>query len=121
MKSYQQSNNKQTIIVDVCGYKCKCACLWSDFTIYTPGIGTLSYSLISSRKNSSFAHFATAIASHYNLAFLFQQVPITAGWRDAASYERLAQTPLHMAGSVTQTPIIHSSTNQARRCLTLMT
>ena len=49
------------------------------------------YSLISSGENSAFAHFAAAIANHYNLAFSFHQVPITAGWTEAAWYERLAQ------------------------------
>ena len=33
---------------------------------------------------SAFAHFAAAIANHYNLAFSFHQVPITAGWTEAA-------------------------------------
>ena len=62
----------------------------ADFTIYTPGIGTLSYSLIPFWENSAFVHFSAAIANHYNLAFPFHQVPITAGWTGAA-YERLAQ------------------------------
>ena len=38
----------------------------ADFTIYAPGIGTLLYSLISSGEYSAFAHFAAAIANHYN-------------------------------------------------------
>ena len=71
----------------------------ADFTNYAPGIGTLSYSLISSGENSAFAHFAAAIANHYNLAFSFHQVPITAGWTEAAWYERLAQY-LHTTGHV---------------------
>ena len=50
-----------------------------DCTIYIPGIGTLFYRLISSQGNSVFAHFTAAIANHYNLAFSFHQVPITAG------------------------------------------
>ena len=33
----------------------------ADCTIYTPGIGTHSYSLISSGENSTFVHFAAAI------------------------------------------------------------
>ena len=55
----------------------------ADCTIYTPGIGTHSYSLISSGENSAFVHFAAAIANHYNLGFSFHQVPITAGWTEA--------------------------------------
>ena len=42
------------------------------------------YSLISTGENSAFAHSAAAIANHYNLAFSFPQVPITAGWTEAA-------------------------------------
>ena len=52
---------------------------------------SLLQSLISSGEDSTFAHFAAAIANHYNLAFSFHQVPITAGWTEAAWYERLAQ------------------------------
>ena len=52
---------------------------------------TLFYSLISSGENSASAHFAAAVANHYNLAFSFHQVPINAGWTGAAWYERLAQ------------------------------
>ena len=48
-------------------------------TIYTPGIGTLLYILISSGKNSAFVHFAAAVTNQYNLALLPHQVPITAG------------------------------------------
>ena len=56
-----------------------------DCTIYIPGIGTHSfYSLISSGENSAVAHFAAAIVNHYNLAFSFHQVPITAGWTEVA-------------------------------------
>ena len=43
----------------------------------------LSY-LIISGENSAFAYFAAAIANHYNLAFSLHQVPITAGWTEAA-------------------------------------
>ena len=52
------------------------------------------YSLISSRgiqHLGTFCAFATAIENHYNLAFSFHQVPITAGWTEAAWYDRLAQ------------------------------
>ena len=48
-------------------------------TIYTPRIGPLFYSLVSSGGNSVFAHFIAAVANHYNLAFSLHQVPITAG------------------------------------------
>ena len=56
---------------------------------------SLIYSLISSGKNSAFAHFAVAIGNHYNLAFLFHQVPmaITVEWREAAWY--LPNTSTH--------------------------
>ena len=90
----------------------------ADCTIYTPGIGTLFYCLTSSGENSAFACFAAAIANHYNSAFSFHQVPITAGWTEAVWYERLAQHFLHMAGSVTRAAVTHPSTNWARRCLT---
>ena len=64
----------------------------ADFTIYAPGIGTLSFTVSSPLwRIQHFAHFAAAIANHYNLAFSFQQVPITAGWTEAAWYERLVQ------------------------------
>ena len=52
---------------------------------------SLVYSLISSGENSAFARFAAALDNHYNLAFSFHQVPITAGWTDAAWYERFAK------------------------------
>ena len=52
---------------------------------------SLLYTLISFGENSTFAHFSAAIANHYNLAFLFHQVPITAVWTEAVWYERLAQ------------------------------
>ena len=70
--------------ITVSVYSLKSPLSSADFTIYAPGIGTLSYSLISSGENSAFAHFAAAIANHYNLAFSFHQVPITAGWTEAA-------------------------------------
>ena len=56
----------------------------ADCTIYTPGIGTHTFSLISSGENSAFVHFGVATANHCNLAFSFHQVPITAGWTEAA-------------------------------------
>ena len=82
-----------TINLDVSVYSLKSPLSSADITIYAPGIGTLSLldSLISSGENSAFAHFAAAIANHYNLAFLFHQVPITTEWTHAARYERLAQ------------------------------
>ena len=45
---------------------------------------SLIYSLSLSGKNSAFVHFAAAIANHYNSAFSFHQVLITAGWTEAA-------------------------------------
>ena len=64
-----------------------------DFTIYFPGTGTRSYVYrpISSGKNSAFAHFAVAVANHYNLDFSFNQVTITTGWTETAWYERFTQ------------------------------
>ena len=38
----------------------------------------LFYSLIFSVENSAFAHFIVAVANHYNTAFSFHQVTITA-------------------------------------------
>ena len=52
---------------------------------------SLSYSLISSGENSAFVYFAAAIANHYNSAFSFHWVAITAGWTEVAWYERLTQ------------------------------
>ena len=76
------------------------------------------YSLMS-WENSAFAHFAAAISNHYNWASLFNQVPITAGWTEAAWYERLVRhLYTYMPSSVTGAPVTHPSINQARRCLT---
>ena len=44
--------------------------------IDSPGIGTHSYSLISSEEHSAFEHSAAAIASHCSLAFTVHQVII---------------------------------------------
>ena len=38
-------------------------------TIFTPGIGTQSFTPISSGENSAFVYFAAVIANHYNLTF----------------------------------------------------
>ena len=62
----------------------------ADFTIYTPGTGTLSY-LISSGENS--AHFLQLMPFTI-FQFSFHQVPITAGWTEAVWYERFCPTPL---------------------------
>ena len=35
-------------------------------------------------ENSAFVYLAAAVASHYNVAFSFHQVPITGGWTEAA-------------------------------------
>ena len=69
--------------MNVSVYSLKSPLSSADFTLYARGIGTLSY-LISSGKNSAFAHFAAAIANHYNVALSFHQVPITAGRTEAA-------------------------------------
>ena len=73
----------------------------ANFTIYAPRIGTLLYGFISSRENSAFAHFAAAIANHYNL-FSFRVPPGTHHcWVDKGSVIwEACLTPLHMAGSV---------------------
>ena len=70
------------------------------FTIYAPGTGTLSYSLISSGENSAFAHFAAAIANHYNFSFLVP--PGTHHcWVDRGGMIwEACPTPLHMTGHV---------------------
>ena len=61
----------------------------SDFTIYTPGTGTLSYAVLAS------AHFVAAIANQYNLAFLFHQIPITDGWPEGSMIWYVCLTPAH--------------------------
>ena len=66
----------------------------ADFTIYTPGIGTPSYCLISSWDNSAFEHFDAAIANHYKLAFSFHQVSITVD-SGAPDMRGLPNTPTH--------------------------
>ena len=65
--------------VNVFVYSLKSPLSSTDFTIYSPGIGTLSYTV-----SSPLMHFAAAIANHYNLAFSFHQIPITAGWTEPA-------------------------------------
>ena len=50
----------------------------ADCTIYIPGIETHFYSLISSGENSAFAYSAAAIVNHYNVAFSFHHLSITA-------------------------------------------
>ena len=63
----------------------------TDFTIYTLGIETLSYTNSSPLhgENLAFAHFAAVIAIHYNI--WFHQVLITTGWTEAVGYERFAR------------------------------
>ena len=51
----------------------------------------LKLSRIQSDLLSSIWHFDAAIANHYKSAISFHQAPITAGWTEAAWYERLAQ------------------------------
>ena len=95
---------------------------WAQHSQFTSLV--LELSLIQSHlllENSTFAHFAAAIANHYNLAFSFHQVPITAGWTKEAWYERLAQ---HLYTWPTawlehRSPIRVGPTNRAPRCLKL--
>ena len=57
----------------------------ADCTIYTPGIGTHSFTVSSPLgRIQHLRTFAAAIANHYNLAFSFLHVPITAGWTEAS-------------------------------------
>ena len=72
----------KNVNVNVSVYSLKSPLSSADFTIYAPRIGTFLYSLISSGENSAFVQFDAAIANHYNLAFSFHQVPITAGWTE---------------------------------------
>ena len=52
---------------------------------FTPLVLELFYKVfIFSGEKSAFANFAAATANHYKLTFLFHQVPITAGWTEAA-------------------------------------
>ena len=85
------SHLRGNVNVNVSVYSLKSPLLSANCTNYIPGIGILSYSLISSGENSAFARFAAAIANHYNLAFSSHQLPITAGWTEVVWYERLAQ------------------------------
>ena len=77
----------------------------TNFTIYSPGFGTLSYSLTSSGENSVFAHFAAALVNHYNLAISFHHVPISAEWTAVAWYDRVAQYLYIWPTIVTWTPV----------------
>ena len=59
---------------------------------FTPFVLELSLlSLISSGENWTFALFAAATDSHYNLAFSFHKVPTTDRWTEGSWYERLDQ------------------------------
>ena len=60
----------------------------ADFTIYTPGIGTLLYGLISSEENS--AHFLHLMPFTI-LQFSVHQVAITAGWAEAVWNEKFTR------------------------------
>ena len=66
----------------------------ADFTIYTPGIGTLSYMVSSplGRIQRIFLQLMTFTI----FPIFIQQVPINAGWTEAVWYERFCPTPLHM-------------------------
>ena len=70
----------------------------ADFTVYTPGIGTLTWSHL---LWGEFSAFSAANAVHNFFQFLFHQVPITAGWTEAVWYERfLPNTYTHQLTSV---------------------
>ena len=56
----------------------------ADFTIYTPGIETLSY-----MHGENSAHFLQ-LMPHTILQVLFYQLPITAGWAEAVFNEKFA-------------------------------
>ena len=63
---------------------------------FTPVVLELSLSLSLIQSHLLWGEFSicmlyAAIASHYNLAFLFHQIPITAEWTKAAWQERLVQ------------------------------
>ena len=62
--------------IKVSVYSLKSPLSSADFTMYAPGIGTLSYTVSSPLRRNQLAHFTAAIANHYNLAFSFHQVPI---------------------------------------------
>ena len=72
------------------------------------------YGLISSGENS--VHFLQQLPFTI-LHCSFHQVPITAGWTEAAWYKKACPTPLHMAGNVTRASVTHPRTNRARHCL----
>ena len=85
----QESHRLQTVNVCVYNLISPWVQMTSQFTIQSCYWNSLLYSLIFPMENSACAHFAATIANHYNLAFLFYQVPITAGWTEVAWYERL--------------------------------
>ena len=97
--SNSECESRRAVSPDQSLIKCKCKCLQSyiplnstDFTIYTSGIGTLS--LIQCHLlwgEFSFCTLCCSYSHHYNLAFSFHQVPITAGWTEGVWYEGLAQ------------------------------
>ena len=62
----------------------------ADFTVYTPGIGTLS-DKVSSPLGENSAHSSAGNAIHNFSNFSFHQVPITAGWVEAIWNEKFAR------------------------------
>ena len=61
------------------------------------------YSLISSGKNSAFGNFAAAAANHYNLAFLFHQVPYHCWVRRGSVDWEVCPTLLNMTSNFNRT------------------
>ena len=100
--------------------KCKCKSRYPrriSSTIYTPGIGTLFYSLMSSGENSAFTHFCCSYSQ--SLQFRFLVPPATHHcWLDRGSMIwKACPTPPNMA-QCDWSPATHPSTNWAQRCLT---
>ena len=64
----------------------------ADFTLYTPGTGTLSYMVSTPLgKNSALILQLMSFTFTIFTIFSFQQVPITAGWAEAVWNEKFAQ------------------------------
>ena len=61
----------------------------ADFTIYTPGIGTL-FLIRSHLLWEEFSLFSAAKVIHKFSNFLLHQVPITAGWVEAVWNDKFA-------------------------------
>ena len=90
----------------------------ADCTIYTPGIGTYSFTV--SSPLGRIQHLHTLLQLSQSLQFNFLVPPGTHHcWVDRGGVIwEACPTPLHMAGSVTQAAVTHPSTKWAQRCLT---